>query len=331
MGGEEDLVPVCVRHRRHVLSVEPGLCTRWSKGIARSDMFDIPSGNDSWLGKLLKRDKPHAEGDSQKTAVVDVHFRFSLSKPKNLADSVSRLAPRWFRLLKGVQMLLPHLVQSGGGGNRDGDFNIRLGYGGDDDSDESKGNPGSKKQLLFYTWWAAGVAAMSVLVWALGYYSGIPQRTQFLVSQFVDCVVWLGLAWCLAAVFLWAVRMVVSLTPASQDYRNGWKLFRSRTAFSTGREFVLRSKFDEWMAQNVVAVPGLVISLFLVCDLIHYGTSIFNSINLVARINSEVSRVSDFFNSRVGESTKGASLFSRGSVEKKGRRGTSSSSKRRRS
>lgn len=171
---------------------------------------------------------------------------------------------------------------------------------------------------------------MSLLVWALGYYSAIPHRTNFSVSQFVDCVLWLGLAWCLAAVFLWAARMVVSLPPASQGYRNGWKLSRSRNAFSLGREFVLRSKFDEWMAHNVVVVPGLVISLVLVCDLIHYGKNIFNSTNLVARINSGVSRVSKYLHSRVGEPTRGGSVFSRWSAEKKGRRSLSSSSKRRR-
>jgi hypothetical protein len=222
-------------------------------------------------------------------------------------------------------MFLRGLVWAdGGGGTRDGDFSIRLGYGGDDDSEESKGNPHrNRRLLLFYTWWAAGVASMAVLVWALGCYSGIPQRTELSVSQFVDCMVWLGLAWCLAAVLLWAARMVVSLTPASQ----GWRLFRSRNAFSSGREFVLRSKVDEWMAQNVVAVPGLVISLFLVCDLVHYGTNLLSIVNSVA--SSEVSRVSEFFTSRVGEDTKGGgSLFSRGSAEKKGRRGTSSKRRR---
>ena len=78
--------------------------------VARSGMFTTPSGNSSLLGKLLKLDRAQAEGDFQKTAVVDVHVRFSLSRPKNLADSVSRLAPRWF---KGVQSLSPHLLQSG--------------------------------------------------------------------------------------------------------------------------------------------------------------------------------------------------------------------------
>ena len=220
-------------------------------------------------------------------------------------------------------------LADGGGGNKDGDFSIRLGYGGDD-SEESHRNPHGNKGLMFYQWWAVGVVSTSLLVWALGHYSGIPQRTRFSVSQFVDCVVWLGLAWCLAAVFLWAARMVVSLTPASQGYRNSWNLFRSRNVFSSGREFVLTSRLDEWMAQNVVAVPGLVISLFLVCDLVHYGKSITNIDNFGVRINSGVSRTSEFFRSRVGEVSKGGSIFSRGSVEKQGRRGTSSPSKRRR-
>lgn len=86
---------------------------RWSRETARSDMFATPnSGHNSWLGKFLKLDKSHGEGDSQKTAVVDIHVRFSLSEPKSLADAVSRLAPRWFKLLKGVQPLLPLLLQS---------------------------------------------------------------------------------------------------------------------------------------------------------------------------------------------------------------------------
>ncbi len=69
------------------------------------------SGNNSWLGKFLKFDKSRGDGDSQKTAVVDVHIRFSLSEPKSLADAVSRLAPPWFKLLKRVQPVLP-LLQS---------------------------------------------------------------------------------------------------------------------------------------------------------------------------------------------------------------------------
>ena len=92
--------------------VGPRLCTRWSREIARSDMHTTPSGNNSWLRKLMKFDKPHAEGNSPKTAVVDVYVRFSLSRPQNLADSVSRLALRWFKLLKGVESFLPHILQS---------------------------------------------------------------------------------------------------------------------------------------------------------------------------------------------------------------------------
>lgn len=108
--------------------------------------------------------------------------------------------------------------------------------------------------------------------------------------------------------------MVVSLTPSG-------KLFRAPNAFSSAREFVLTSKLDDWMAQNVVAVPGLVISLFLLCDLIHYG----RNINLVSRVKPEMSLIFELF--RVGGTPRAGSLFSSGGSDEKWRGGT----KRRRS
>lgn len=211
---------------------------------------------------------------------------------------------RWLLFLAG-----------GGGGNRDADFYNRLGYGGDDDSDKRRHR--KKRLLLVYQWWAVGVALTSLIVWAMGAYSGIPQRTKFSVSQFVDGVLWLGLMWCVAAFFLWTARMLISLTPSGS-------LSKAPKAFSSGREFVLTSKFDEWMAQNVVAIPGLMISLFLVCDLIHYG----KNLNLVSRAKSELSRIFQLLNSpRARGPPRASSLFSRGASTRRGM----SSAKRRRS
>jgi len=168
----------------------------------------------------------------------------------------------------------------------------------------------------------------ALVVWVMRACSGIiPLRPQFPVSQFVDGVLWLGLMWCIAAFFLWTARMLVSLTPSGQGYRNGSKLFRTPNAYSFGREFVLTSKFDEWMAQNVVAVPGLIISLFLVCDFIHFG----KNLNLVSRVKTDLSRIFQLFKSpSVGGAPRSASLFSRGLSAEKRRRGTSSSAKWRR-
>jgi hypothetical protein len=82
----------------------------------------------------------------------------------------------------------------GGGGNRDGNFSICLGYGGDDDSEESKGNlHRNRRLLLFYTWWAAGVASMAVLVWALGCLVGFHGTPN---SQSRSLwIAWCGLGW----------------------------------------------------------------------------------------------------------------------------------------
>lgn len=325
MGRQEALMNFGGVRGRRVVEEEARLGTRWNRETVRSDMFTTPnSGHNSCLGKFLKFDKSRGDGESQKTAVVDVHIRFSLSEPKSLADAVSRLAPPWFKLLKRVQPVLPLLLQNGGGGNRDGDLYSRLGYGGDDDSDESKANRLRKERLLsVYQWWAVGVALTALVVWAMRAYSGISRRPQFSVSQCVDGVFWLGLMWCIAVFFLWTVRMLVSLTPSGQ----GSTPFRTPNAYSFGREFVLASKFDEWMAQNVVAVPGLIISLFLVCDLIHYG----KNLNLVSRVKPDLSRIFPLFKSpSVGGAPRPASLFSIGLSAEKRSRGTSSSAKWRR-
>ncbi|XP_073396833.1 uncharacterized protein [Physcomitrium patens] len=104
-------------------------------------MFTRPPGNDSWLGRLLKLYKVlgEGEGDLQKTAVLDIHIKFSLSNLKSVADSVCMFGPRWFKLLKGAQSLINPSLQNGGGGNKDGDLHSRFRYGGDNDSDKSKG------------------------------------------------------------------------------------------------------------------------------------------------------------------------------------------------
>lgn len=199
-------------------------------------------------------------------------------------------------------------MAGGGGGNRDGDFFSRLGYGGDDDSNKSRHRKG-RLVLGFHQWWAVGVALTSLVVWVMRAYSGIPQRTQFSVSQFVDGVLWLGIMWCVAAFCLWTARMLISLTPSGNHFK----------AFSSGREFVMTSKVDEWMAHNVVAVPCLLISLFLVCDIIHYGKHLDVFLH---RVKSSISTL--LFSHRVGDPTGANSLFSRGVK----RRSSSSSAKR---
>jgi hypothetical protein len=228
------------------------------------------------------------------------------------------------------------MMPDGGGGNRNGNPNRLLSYGGDDDDDELNKNKGmrqSKKRMVrVYGWWAFGAASLAALVWALKAYSGIPQRTHFSVSKFVDCVLWLGLMWCLAAFSLWAARMVVSLTPTTFGYkRNGWRISKPSSAFSSGREFVVRSKFDQWMAQNVIAVPSLVVSLFLLSDVFHYLKILTPWISGSHRFE----KIYNLLKFRVAGIISGAGrgfplLFKKSPAAKKPRHGNLSSSRRRR-
>lgn len=295
MGGQGTLINLTLQGLPLLMKEESGLRTR-SRESERSDMFlKLNPGNNSWFGKYLKLEKSQGDGDSQKTAVVDVHIRFSLSEPKSLAEAASRFAPPWFKLLKTAQPLLPLLLQGGGGGNRDSDFFSRLGYGGDDDSNKSRHRK-RKLVLGLYIWWAVGVALTSLVVLVMRAYSGIPHRTQSSVSQFLDGVLWLGLMWCVAAFCLWTARMLISLTPSGNYFK----------AFSSGREFVVTSKVDEWMAHNVVAVPCLLISLFLVCDIIHYGKHLNVFLH---RVKSSISTL--LHSHRVGVPPGANPLFSR--------------------
>lgn len=93
---------------------ETRYCTHSSRISARNGMFTRPPGNDSWLGRLLKLYKVlgEGEGDLQKTAVLDIHIKFSLSNLKSVADSVCMFGPRWFKLLKGAQSLINPSLQS---------------------------------------------------------------------------------------------------------------------------------------------------------------------------------------------------------------------------
>lgn len=254
-------------------------------------MFTRPPGNDSWLGRLLKLYKVlgEGEGDLQKTAVLDIHIKFSLSNLKSVADSVCMFGPRWFKLLKGAQSLINPSLQS--------EFHLlpacqssclRLlslfciaefrsvvywhlglfiarrwwrreqGWRSPQPFQvwwwqwlrQEQRSRQSKNNLLIYQWWALGVAFTSILVWALGAYSGILQRSRLLVSQFEDCVLWLGSMWCMAAFFLWTARIIISLIPVSGSHGNCWNLFKSENALFVTREFVANLKLDEWMAHN---------------------------------------------------------------------------------
>lgn len=228
------------------------------------------------------------------------------------------------------------MVPDGGGGNRNGNPNRLLSYGGDDDGDDDGSNENTrmqqstKRMVRVYGWWAFGAASLAVLVWALKTYSGVPQRTHFSVSKFVDCVLWLGLMWCLAAFFLWAARMVVSLTPTTLGYkRKGWRISQHSSAFSCGREFVVGSKFDKWMAQNVIVVPGLVVSLFLLSDMFHY----LRILTLLFRGNHGLEKIYNLLKFRVAEIISGAGrgfplLFNKSPPDKKWRVDNRSSSRR---
>lgn len=93
-------------YRAHPL----GLSKNWTSGHRRTHKTIASLGN-SWLEKIIKNGKLKKEGDNQRLAVVDVHFRLSLSEPKHVPDFVGRLVPRWISMLNGAQPWLPHPPQ----------------------------------------------------------------------------------------------------------------------------------------------------------------------------------------------------------------------------
>lgn len=87
-----------------------GLSKNWTSEHRRTHKTIASLGN-SWLEKIIKNGKLKKEGDNQRLAVVDVHFRLSLSEPKQVPDFVGRLVPRWISMLNGAQPWLPHPPQ----------------------------------------------------------------------------------------------------------------------------------------------------------------------------------------------------------------------------
>lgn len=86
------------------------LSKNWRSEYRRIHKTTASLGN-SWLKKIIKNGKLQKEGDNRWLAVVDVHFRLSLSEPKQVPDFVGRIVPRWISMLNGAQPWLPHPPQ----------------------------------------------------------------------------------------------------------------------------------------------------------------------------------------------------------------------------
>lgn len=176
-----------------------------------------------------------------------------------------------------------------------------------------------------YRWWVVSLVVAWGLVWALGAYSGLARPTQITVSQFVDCLLWIGLMWCSATFLLWAARMVALVGAKKFSPRRGLRFFSSKNTFTSWSEFLVGGKADVHMAQNLVAVPGLVVTLFLLSDLVHYGKTLslvsLNAVYGLVKIKGD-----DF----VGKVRRSTMKLNKGSAFEKRQRRELTSSRRKR-